>query len=191
MSKQPRGNLGAAHTAGAPVANIFVDVEKFQSRFQEKASKSSKVSLKCNGGSKNGHNKIVFIMLKLPCLHSLLNIHSPLRALTRVHFLQETDCLRSLQLLLKDRKTQKKLIMNHMRIKIALLDEDYQWLLQWLQFKYNIKLGQHMSFKNMWVSLALDIVNSSWLQCMLAAATWYITGMAITELLAYIGNKNR
>ncbi|ESW19402.1 hypothetical protein PHAVU_006G121900 [Phaseolus vulgaris] len=118
MSKQPRGNLGAAHTAGAPVANIFVDVEKFQSRFQEKASKSSK----------------------------------------------ETDCLRSLQLLLKDRKTQKKLIMNHMRIKIALLDEDYQWLLQWLQFKYNIKLGQHMSCKNMWVSLALDIVNSSWLQ---------------------------
>lgn len=54
MSKQPRGNVrvGAAHTAGARVANIFVDVEKFQTRFQEskqKASKSSKVSLKCNG----------------------------------------------------------------------------------------------------------------------------------------------
>ncbi|KAK7332635.1 hypothetical protein VNO80_29390 [Phaseolus coccineus] len=40
-------------------------------------------------------------------------------------------------------------------------------------------------------SLALDIVNSSWLQCILAAATWYIIGMAITELLDLIGNKNR
>jgi len=40
-------------------------------------------------------------------------------------------------------------------------------------------------------SLALEIVNSSWLQCTLAAATWYIIGMAITELLALIGNKNR
>jgi len=55
MSKQPRGNVrvGAAHTAGARVANIFVDVEKFQNRFQEakeKASECSKVSLKCIGG---------------------------------------------------------------------------------------------------------------------------------------------
>lgn len=40
-------------------------------------------------------------------------------------------------------------------------------------------------------SLALDIVNSSWLQGMLAAATWYIIGMAITELLVLIGSKNR
>lgn len=50
MSKQPRGNVrvGAAHTAGVRVANIFVDVEKFQTRFREskeKASKCAKVSL--------------------------------------------------------------------------------------------------------------------------------------------------
>ena len=60
MSKQPRGNVrvGAAHTAGARVANIFVDVEKFQSRFQEKASKSSKVSLKCNGEARMNITKL-------------------------------------------------------------------------------------------------------------------------------------
>lgn len=40
-------------------------------------------------------------------------------------------------------------------------------------------------------SLALQIVNSSWLQCTLAAATWYMIGMAITELVAIIGNRNR
>jgi hypothetical protein len=50
MSKQPRGNvrIGASNTAGARVSNIFVDVEKFQTRFQEtmeKASKYSKVSV--------------------------------------------------------------------------------------------------------------------------------------------------
>lgn len=56
MSKQPRGNVrvGASHTAGARVSNIFVEVQKFQTRFQEaleKASmKSCKVSLTCNGG---------------------------------------------------------------------------------------------------------------------------------------------
>ncbi|KAE9594225.1 hypothetical protein Lal_00001123 [Lupinus albus] len=43
MSKQPRGNVrvGASHTAGARVSNIFVDVEKFQNRFQEAKEKAS------------------------------------------------------------------------------------------------------------------------------------------------------
>lgn len=48
------------------------------------------------------------------------------------------------------------------------------------------KLQQHVAG-----SLALQIVNSSWLQCTLAAATWYMIGMAITELLSIIGNRNR
>lgn len=38
-------------------------------------------------------------------------------------------------------------------------------------------------------SLALDIVNSPWLQCMLAAATWYMIGLAIIDLVAILGNK--
>lgn len=40
-------------------------------------------------------------------------------------------------------------------------------------------------------SLALEIVNSSWLQYILAAATWYMMGMAIIEVVAIIGNRNR
>lgn len=53
MSKQPRGNVrvGAGNTAGARVSNIFTEVNKFQTRFQEamvKASdKSPEVSLCC------------------------------------------------------------------------------------------------------------------------------------------------
>lgn len=43
MSKQPRGNvrIGAGNTAGARVSNIFVDVEKFQARFQDATDKAS------------------------------------------------------------------------------------------------------------------------------------------------------
>lgn len=46
MSKQPRGNVrvGASHTAGARVSNIFVDVERFQTRFQETMQKATKYS---------------------------------------------------------------------------------------------------------------------------------------------------
>jgi len=40
-------------------------------------------------------------------------------------------------------------------------------------------------------SLALDIVNSSWLQYMLVAATWYMIGRVVVEFVANIGNKNR
>ncbi|XP_057508511.1 chaperone protein dnaJ C76, chloroplastic-like [Actinidia eriantha] len=43
MSKQPRGNvrIGAGNTVGTRVSNIFVDVDKFQTRFQEAMDKAS------------------------------------------------------------------------------------------------------------------------------------------------------
>ncbi|XP_059656479.1 chaperone protein dnaJ C76, chloroplastic [Cornus florida] len=43
MSKQPRGNVrvGAGNAVGTRVSNIFVDVEKFQSRFQDVMDKGS------------------------------------------------------------------------------------------------------------------------------------------------------
>lgn len=70
MSKQPRSNvrIGAGNTAGARVSNIFVDVEKFLTKFQEareKASKQSKVSLICNVVA----TKVDFIMLNLQNLY--------------------------------------------------------------------------------------------------------------------------
>lgn len=38
-------------------------------------------------------------------------------------------------------------------------------------------------------SLALIIVNSSWLQVMLAGITWYFIGAAVVELIEVIGNR--
>lgn len=42
MSKQPRGSvrIGAGNTVGTRVSNIFIDVEKFQARFQEARDKA-------------------------------------------------------------------------------------------------------------------------------------------------------
>lgn len=46
MSKQPRGSvrIGMGNTAGERVANIFVDVKKFQNTFQDAKDKASKSS---------------------------------------------------------------------------------------------------------------------------------------------------
>ncbi|KAK4799265.1 hypothetical protein SAY86_024630 [Trapa natans] len=38
-------------------------------------------------------------------------------------------------------------------------------------------------------SLALEIVNSSWLQVILAGVTWFLMGMAIVELVAFVGSR--
>ncbi|EEF32652.1 heat shock protein binding protein, putative [Ricinus communis] len=48
MSKQPRGNVrvGASHTGGARVSNIFVDVKKFQTRFVDAMNKANSESSK-------------------------------------------------------------------------------------------------------------------------------------------------
>lgn len=56
MSKQPRGNVrvGAGNTAGARVSNIFVDVEKFQEKFQENKEKTSAK-----------HSKVIMILDKV------------------------------------------------------------------------------------------------------------------------------
>ena len=57
MSKQPRGNVrvGASHTAGARVSNVFIDVEKFKTRFQEAKEKASMQSSKVSLAHDNGY----------------------------------------------------------------------------------------------------------------------------------------
>jgi len=75
MSKQPRGNVrvGASHTAGARVSNIFVDVERFQTRFQEtmqKATKYSQVSefLDSLLGVKSDYENLTLILVCLKAI---------------------------------------------------------------------------------------------------------------------------
>lgn len=40
-------------------------------------------------------------------------------------------------------------------------------------------------------SLALEIVNSSWLQVTLAGVTWFLIGMAIVELIGAVGSDSK
>lgn len=49
MSKQPRGNVrmtGGGNTGGVRVSNIFAEVNKFQTRFEEMRDKASKTKSK-------------------------------------------------------------------------------------------------------------------------------------------------
>lgn len=58
MSKQPRGKvrIGVGNTVGERVSNVFVDVKKFQERYAEAMSKTtregSQVSLKSQSSYK-------------------------------------------------------------------------------------------------------------------------------------------
>lgn len=63
MSKKPRGSvrIGAGNTVGARTSSIFDDLEKFQARFRNANTKSSK-----------GHSK-VYVPLQFWCVDILLN----------------------------------------------------------------------------------------------------------------------
>ncbi|CAJ1932974.1 unnamed protein product [Sphenostylis stenocarpa] len=254
MSKQPRGNVrvGAAHTAGARVANIFVDVEKFQTRFQEAKEKASKSSKETDLQRESRMSAIQAIRSISNWLYwqspgASSNSSKSEKSMTRVVYkLPEPDIGK-----LRDAAARKK-IRERTRTKRqtplnCIHPEDY-WTPSThalpsstrttttpvppekpsvtTKVQNNTNETDHETYENQnspirWGlpmvtaltavvtvqvqtvgstqelqqhvggSLALDIVNSSWLQCMLAAATWYMIGMATTELLALIGNKNR
>ncbi|KAJ8548866.1 hypothetical protein K7X08_029847 [Anisodus acutangulus] len=54
MSKKPRGNvrIGAGNTVGARTSNIFDDLDKFQSRYQDALNKASKTNPKASNVQK-------------------------------------------------------------------------------------------------------------------------------------------
>lgn len=54
------------------------------------------------------------------------------------------------------------------------------------EVRSTVELKEHLGG-----SLALEIVNSSWLQYVLVAATWYMIGLVVVEFVANIGNRNR
>ncbi|XP_068461997.1 chaperone protein dnaJ C76, chloroplastic [Phaseolus vulgaris] len=247
MSKQPRGNVrvGAAHTAGARVANIFVDVEKFQSRFQEKASKSSKETNLQKESRMSAIQAIRSISNWLYWQSPGSSSSKSEKSMTRVVYKLPEPDMGKLRDAAARKKVRESTRTKHQAPLNCIHPEDY-----WTPSTHvlpssttttptpekpsittkgqkNTKESDHELYENQnspirWGlpmvtaltalvtvqvqhtvgsthelqehvggSLALDIVNSSWLQCMLAAATWYIIGMAITELLALIGNKNR
>ncbi|KAL2339380.1 hypothetical protein Fmac_007320 [Flemingia macrophylla] len=252
MSKQPRGNVrvGAGHTAGVRVSNIFVDVEKFQTRFQEAKEKASK----CSEETNLQRESRMSAMQAIRSISNWLYWQSPSassssskseKGMARVVYrLPEPDIGK-----LRDAAARKK-VKDKTRTKLQTplnhIHPDEYWTpsthalpsstittatptpherpsgttigqektnqsypetyenqnspIRWglpmvtaltavVSVQIHSAESTHELNQHVGGSLALEIVNSSWLQCMLAAVTWYMIGMAFTELVAIIGNK--
>ncbi|MED6217447.1 hypothetical protein PIB30_017892 [Stylosanthes scabra] len=241
MSKQPRGNVrvGAGNTAGVRVSNIFVDVDKFQKRFQEtmdKASNSSKdtdlqresrmSAIQAIRSISNWlywqapsatENYMTRVTYKLPEPDIAKLRDAAARKKVRDHTPQEfhppqeywspsTYVLPSSTSTTPPTPAQKPISAtkgNNVRGPATYeYDENQNSPIRWgfpmvtaLIAVATIRLNeaelvpevkQHIAG-----NLALEIVNSPWMQYILAAATWYMIGMAIIELVAIIGNKDR
>ncbi|TKY69084.1 Chaperone protein DnaJ [Spatholobus suberectus] len=254
MSKQPRGNVrvGAGHTAGARVSNIFIDVEKFQTRFKEameKASKSSKEtdlqresmmsaiqairsisnwlywqSPSASSSSSKSEKSLTRVVYKLPepDIGKLRDAAARKKVRDRTRTIHQTplNCIHPEEywtpsthaLPSSTRSTatptppEKPSVTTTGQKKTNDRDpetyENQNSPIRWglpmvtaltavVTVQIHAADSTHELQQHVAGSLALEIVNSSWLQCMLAAATWYMIGMAIIELVALIGNKNR
>ncbi|XP_058728325.1 chaperone protein dnaJ C76, chloroplastic-like [Vicia villosa] len=249
MSKQPRGNVrvGASNTAGARVSNIFVDVEKFQTRFQqtmEKASKYSKETdlqresrmsaiqairsisnwLYWHPHSASVNKSITRVVHKLPDpnLNKLrdaaakrklrdsnkTNNQTPLNSIHREEYwtpstFDQTSTITSIittptpiekASFAKGKKQRKRSDVERYENEKSPI----RWGLPIVtsligmagvrlhEVRSTVELKEHLGG-----SLALEIVNSSWLQYVLVAATWYMIGLVVVEFVANIGNRNR
>ncbi|XP_028767008.1 chaperone protein dnaJ C76, chloroplastic isoform X2 [Neltuma alba] len=251
MSKQPRGNVrvGTGNTVGARVSNIFTEVQKFQTRFQEAMEKASNKSSKVIDPQREAR---ISAIQAIRSISNWLYWRSPVasgassggpdKSLTRVaRRLPEPNIDK-----LRDAAARKQLSESK-RTRCQSSDEEYwapsayalpsstentatpssaakpssspleqkeanereseiyenqnnpiRWAFPMVTAMIAVatvrlhgggsvhELNQHAGG-----SLALDIVNSPWSQGVLAAATWYMIGLAVVDLVAIIGRKNR
>ncbi|XP_070055924.1 chaperone protein dnaJ C76, chloroplastic [Nicotiana tomentosiformis] len=238
MSKKPRGSvrIGAGNTVGARTSNIFDDLEKFQSRYQDALNKASKTNPKASDVQKEAR------MSAFQAIRAMSNWfywQSPIigtaeavQALVPVRRrLIEPDIkkLRATAAAMKQAKatvdqrcndeywspstpalpeaTNTNLVdevssnASSPQTPVEFYDEAFSpkdklqgnpWLwrvpfatataaatIVWIKLgeEATVRLNDHIGG-----SLALDIVNSSWLKVILAGATWYMIGMALVEL---------
>lgn len=242
MSKKPRGNvrIGAGNTVGARTSNIFDDLDKFQSRYQDVLNKASKTNPKASDVQKEAR------MSAFQAIRAMSNWfywQSPIigtaetvEALVPVRRrLIEPDIkkLRAAAAAMKQAKgtvnqrcndeywspstpalpeaTNTSLVdevslnASSPTPPVEFYDEAFSpkeklqgnpWLrrvpfatataaatIVWLKLgeEATVRLNDHIGG-----SLALDIVNSSWLKVILAGATWYMIAMALVELVGSI-----
>ncbi|KAJ7942656.1 Chaperone protein dnaJ [Quillaja saponaria] len=253
MSKQPRGivRVGAGNTAGTRVSNIFVDVQKFQTRFQEAMEKRSTQTSKETDFQRQAR------MSAVQAIKSIANwlywqspiagraVSEPGKSLTAIAYKSSEPNIDKLRDAAARKQVREKARTN---TKVPLnnrYSEDY-----WTPTTYALpsstrsssssRAAKEPSETKVWIktdksdrgvqenqnnpvrwgfpmitaliavaivrqqqgavsgleqhiggSLALDIVNSSWLQTALAGATWYMIGMAIIDLIAIAGSRER
>ncbi|XP_030960643.1 chaperone protein dnaJ C76, chloroplastic-like [Quercus lobata] len=257
MSKQPRGNVrvGMGNAAGARVSNIFVDVKKFQTRFEDAMEKASTRHPKetdlqrearmsaiqairsisnwlywqspiAGGGSTpvSSQNNLTYVSHNKSSEPSMDKLREAVAARKRAggtigrissNYLYHEDYWipsihalpASTQVVSYNASTTQKSSSptKEYKDKNYRVDDDNQkkpviWgvlpmitatiasVIVWLQVGEGTVGGlkQHIGG-----SLALDIVNSSWSQVMLAGITWYIIGIVIIELVEVIQSRRR
>lgn len=249
MSKQPRGNVrvGASHTAGARVSNIFVDVERFQTRFQETMQKATKYSQETDLQRESRMSAIQAIRSISNWLYWQPNSATGTKSMTKVaqKLLPDPNLSKlrdaAAKRKLKDtQKTKHKTPINsihpeeywtpstvvlpsststtttapiekatfakgkkqRIRSDIETYENENSPIRRGLPVVTSLfgmaavrlhEVGSStVELKEHWGgSLALEIVNSSWLQYILVAATWYVIGRVAVEFVANIGNRNR
>ncbi|KAK4261919.1 hypothetical protein QN277_004854 [Acacia crassicarpa] len=248
MSKQPRGNVrvGAGNTAGARVSNIFTEVQKFQTRFQEATGKASIKSSKETDPLREARMSAIqtirsisnWLYWRAPVASS-----GPDKSLAVIanRLLPEPNMEKLREAAARKQVSENKRVkcessedeywapsayalasstddtatpgsaaskpsssaQEHIEANERESDEIYEnednpkrWAFPMVTAMIAVatvrlhgggsvhELSQHAGG-----SLALDIVNSPWSQCILAAATWYMIGLAIIDLVAIIGRK--
>ncbi|KAM3250124.1 chaperone protein dnaJ C76, chloroplastic [Capsicum chacoense] len=239
MSKKLRGNvrIGAGNTVGARTSNIFDDLDKFQSRYQDSVNKASKTNPKASdmqkearmsafqairamsnwfywqspiGGAAEAVQALVPVRRSLiePDVTKLRDAEAAMKQVKKETVNQRSnDEYWSPSTLALPEATDTSLVDevssndSSPKAPAEFYDEVFspkekQQPNPWLQgvpfttataaaIIVWIKLGEEATVSlndHIGGSLALDIVNSSWLKVILAGVTWHSIGMTLVEL---------
>ncbi|XP_055805978.1 chaperone protein dnaJ C76, chloroplastic [Solanum dulcamara] len=233
MAKKPRGNvsIGAGNTVGARTSNIFDDLDKFQSRYQDAFNKDFKNNPKALeearmaafqairamsnwfywqspiGGAAEAVQTLVPVRRRLiePDVKKLRHAVEAMKQVKKETTNQRSnDEYWSPSTPTLPAATDTSLTVDEVsspKLPAEFYDEtfspkekhqDSPWLrgvplttataaaiIVWIKLgeEATVRLNNHIGG-----SLALDIVNSSWLKVILAGVTWYMIGMALVEL---------
>ncbi|KAK2635720.1 hypothetical protein Ddye_030512 [Dipteronia dyeriana] len=240
MSKQPRGNVrvGAGSTGGTRVANIFVDVKKFQTRFADAMDKAATKEKDVNWAAIQAIRSISNLFYwqtpaSQSCQYLTTTTQKPtepiiekLRAAAAavkqarqdgtkaIHGISSnntsdeywfpstqpipdsTQISLSSKTASRNRKWKKtnekqyKEVESNTRNPIAMGIPVVMAAIAVAIVRLQVSQGVVGDIKDhVGGSLALDIVNSSWLPVILTGITWYFIGVAIVQLIQVIGNR--
>lgn len=244
MAKQPRGTVrvGAGNTAGARVSNIFVDVKKFQTQYEDAMKKAAGKETDTNWEARLSAIQAIrsisnWLYWQLPNAQSYQNLTRSKQKLKEPNIKKLLDAAAARKQASQSTKSVPSNCMHH----------DEYWspsthaLPDTTQSNRSFKAASESPYNKEWKkandrnysvreenrrspialgipivtaaiaaamvrmqvdqgvsdglkehvggSLALIIVNSSWLQVMLAGITWYFIGAAVVELIEVIGNR--
>lgn len=244
MAKQPRGNVrvGAGNAVGARVSNIFVDVKKFQTQYEDAMNKAAGKETDTNWEARLSAIQAIrsisnWIYWQSPNAESYQNLTQSKQKPKEPNIKKLLDAAAARKQARQNTKSLPSNCMYHDEYWIpsthALPDttqisrsfeaasesphnkewkkaNDKNYSVREENRRSPIALGIPVVTaaiaaaivrlqvdqgvtdglkEHIGGSLALVIVNSSWLHVMLAGVTWYFIGAAVVELIEVIGNR--